>query len=308
MGEIKKPFFFCVSYDLKSWDVIQLDKLPNDIKYIINGSSNRPQNKKIEFSKKHITYKTYKKKFNKVVCHIKNGNTYLLNLTTKTNITSRNSLLDIYENSVAKYKIYYKNKFVSFSPETFIKISNDTIFAFPMKGTINAKKKNARSSIVNNKKELAEHIMIVDLLRNDLNIISKNVKVDKFRYIEKIKAGKNELLQASSIISGQLDTDWHKKIGDILVNILPAGSITGAPKRKTVEIIHEIEKYNRGYFTGIWGVYDGKNLDSAVLIRFIEKNKNGVQNQFIYKSGGGITLDSNVSDEYNEMIEKVYIA
>jgi para-aminobenzoate synthetase component 1 len=93
------------------------------------------------------------------------------------------------------------------------------------------------------------------------------------------------------------------------VNLLPAGSITGTPKRKTVEIIHEIEKYDRGFFTGIWGIYDGTSLDTAVLIRFIERKKNNTnnKNQYIYKSGGGITLDSDINNEYNEMIEKVYI-
>ena len=308
-GNTKKPFFFCISYDLKAWDVIPLDKLPKTIRYSINESKNTHQNHKIFISKKHLTFQTYKKKFNKVISQIQEGNTYLLNLTTKTNIKSKNSLLEIYEHSSAKYKIYYKNKFVSFSPETFIKISNNKIYTFPMKGTINSKVEDAHEKILNDQKELAEHTMIVDLLRNDLNIVSKNVIVDEFRYVETIKAGENKLLQVSSKISGELANNWHETIGDILVNLLPAGSITGTPKRKTVEIIHEIEKYDRGFFTGIWGIYDGTSLDTAVLIRFIERKKNNTnnKNQYIYKSGGGITLDSDINNEYNEMIEKVYI-
>ncbi len=304
-GTNKEPFFFCISYDLKSWDVISLKKLPPNIKYSIESTAENKSKQKMSIKKKYMHFSTYKKKFNKVIAHIKNGNTYLLNLTSKTKIETTHSLFDIYTNASAKYKIYYKDKFVSYSPETFVKISNNTISTFPMKGTINADTCNAKEKILANCKELAEHTMIVDLLRNDLNIVSKNVAVDHFRYVEKINAGHHELLQVSSMISGILDDNWHTKIGDILLNILPAGSITGAPKRKTIEIIKEIEKYNRGFFTGIWGIYDGEKLDSAVLIRFIEKSKKDTT--FIYKSGGGITLDSDVTDEYLEMIDKVYI-
>jgi len=92
-------------------------------------------------------------------------------------------------------------------------------------------------------------------------------------------------------------------MGDILLSLLPAGSISGAPKIKTLEIIKEVESYRRGFFTGVFGYFDGEQLDSAVMIRFIEQNPN----QLIYKSGGGITIDSNVSLEYQEMLEKVYL-
>jgi len=84
---------------------------------------------------------------------------------------------------------------------------------------------------------------------------------------------------------------------------LPAGSISGTPKKSTIEIIEIIEEYNRGYFSGIFGVYDGEKFDSGVMIRFIEKTDDG----YVYKSGGGITLDSNAEDEYNELLDKVYL-
>ncbi len=78
--------------------------------------------------------------------------------------------------------------------------------------------------------------MVVDLLRNDLGIVSNKIRVEKFRYIDKINAGNKELLQVSSKISGVLDKNWNEKIGDILTSILPAGSITGTPKKRTVDI------------------------------------------------------------------------
>jgi para-aminobenzoate synthetase component 1 len=88
-----------------------------------------------------------------------------------------------------------------------------------------------------------------------------------------------------------------------LFKLLPAGSISGAPKQKTVEIIKEAETHQRGYYTGVCGIFDGENLDSGVMIRYIE-NQNG---QLIYKSGGGITVNSEPDYEYNEMIDKIYV-
>ena len=76
------------------------------------------------------------------------------------------------------------------------------------------------------------------------------------------------------------------------------------PKKKTIEILEKIEGYERGFFSGVFGYFDGKELDSAVMIRYIEQDNNS---NLIYKSGGGITSDSDVLDEYNEMIDKVYI-
>jgi len=154
-----------------------------------------------------------------------------------------------------------------------------------------------------NEKEMAEHVMIVDLLRNDLSIVAKNVEVKKFRYIQKINAGEKELLQVSSHICGELSKNWRDHLGDILKALLPAGSISGAPKKSTLDIIDEVEKYERGFFSGIFGIFDGKSFDSGVMIRFVEKNADA----YIYKSGGGITLDSDAYLEYQEMQDKIYL-
>ncbi|MCK5853733.1 MAG: chorismate-binding protein, partial [Sulfurovaceae bacterium] len=98
-------------------------------------------------------------------------------------------------------------------------------------------------------------------------------------------------------------SDWRDNLGDILEQLLPAGSITGTPKRSTVDIINKIENYNRGFYTGVFGVFDGENLYSAVMIRFIEKK----ENKLYYKSGGGITIDSDARSEYEELIDKIYL-
>jgi para-aminobenzoate synthetase component 1 len=172
-----------------------------------------------------------------------------------------------------------------------------------MKGTIDASVENAKEKILSDEKEMAEHIMVVDLLRNDLSIVAKNIQVEDFRYIEHLKTGNKELLQVSSKITGQLPDEWRDDFGNIITALLPVGSITGTPKRSTIQIIESIEDYDRGFFTGIFGYFDGKDFDSAVMIRFIEKSDEGL----IYKSGGGITIESDSRSEYQEMLDKIYI-
>ena len=302
LGQKREPTFFVINFDMSEFYITPLKDLEEDILYQIDNPK-KESHEDIEYSFEVVDFKRYKKAFHEVKEHIKSGNTYLLNLTFPSKLYTNKTLKEIYEKSDAKYKLYFKNRFVCFSPEKFIEIKNNKIYTFPMKGTIDAKVKNAKDKILSNQKEMAEHVMVVDLLRNDLNIVSKNVKVEKFRYIDRIKAGERELLQVSSKISGNLEGGWQDRLGTILVSLLPAGSISGTPKRKTVEIIKNVEKYERGYFTGVFGMFDGANLKSAVMIRFLEK----IDGHLYYKSGGGITIDSDLESEYNELKEKIYI-
>ena len=251
----------------------------------------------------HVSFEEYKKALKKVKKEIKKGNTYLLNLTFETKLEGDIDLESIFHNANAPFKLHVKDKFVCYSPERFVQIKDNQISTYPMKGTIEASIPHAMERILANQKEMSEHTMVVDLLRNDLGIVGKNIQVEKFRYIDKINAGEKELLQVSSKITADLDENWHENLGDIVKKMLPAGSITGTPKRKTVEIIKEIENYERGFFTGVFGYYDGKSFDSAVMIRFIEKKEDG----YVFKSGGGITIESDALSEYEEMKDKVYV-
>lgn len=250
-----------------------------------------------------VSYEVYCKGFDMIMRHILNGDTYLLNFTQPTFVDTNLSPEEIFLLSRAPYKIYLKDKFVCFSPEPFIRIENGKIASFPMKGTIEAGDEKADEQILTNTKELAEHNTIVDLIRNDLSIKARNVKVEQFRYLERIHTHQKDLWQVSSRITGDLPANYPSFIGDILFGMLPAGSVSGAPKKKTLEIIRAAEGYERGYYTGVFGVFDGENLDSCVLIRYLE-NENGKP---IYKSGGGITFLSKAEDEYTEMIKKVYV-
>jgi para-aminobenzoate synthetase component 1 len=259
--------------------------------------------KDFTFSKSPVDFKTYKKALDKILEQIRSGNTYLINLTFKTPVKSSFSLREIFTYSRAKFKLYFKDAFTCFSPERFVEIEGNTIATYPMKGTIDANLKDAKKKILADEKEMAEHVMIVDLMRNDLGIVGSEVKVEKFRYVEKIKAGKKDLLQVSSKITATLPEDWRDNIGTLLAQLLPAGSITGTPKRSTVDNIEEVEDFERGFYTGVFGVFDGESLRSGVMIRFIEKR----DDKLYYKSGGGITIDSDAKSEYEELIDKIYL-
>ena len=163
------------------------------------------------------------------------------------------------------------NLFVCFSPETFVRIKNGRIYSYPMKGTLDASLPDAEKQLMEDQKEAAEHATIVDLIRNDLSRVAENVRVDKYRYIDVLHTNKGDILQTSSEISGRLPEDYRQHLGEILDAQLPAGSITGAPKDKTMQIIHEAEGYDRGFYTGIMGIYDQGELNSAVMIRFVEE-------------------------------------
>lgn len=172
-----------------------------------------------------------------------------------------------------------------------------------MKGTMDASIPEAFRLLASDPKEDAEHNTIVDLIRNDLSMVSSKVRVKRFKYIEKIRTHQGELLQMSSEITGELPGEYRRRLGNILFRLLPAGSICGAPKKKTMEIILNTEGYERGFYTGIFGHFDGLNLDSAVAIRYLEKQGE----QLVFKSGGGITFQSEADKEYKEMQNKVYV-
>ncbi|MEA1953780.1 MAG: aminodeoxychorismate synthase component I [Campylobacterota bacterium] len=306
LGQSTTPFLFVVSYDKNKIFAQPLHDLGEDIYYKLENWRNYPAKKRMvnfTFSKSPISFPLYKKALTRVIEEIRSGNTYLLNLTFKTPIETDLSLKEIFTYARAKFKLYFKDEFICFSPERFVNIEKNRISTYPMKGTIDANIPHAKERILADKKEMAEHIMIVDLMRNDLSIIGSEVKVEAFRTVEQIKAGEKELLQVSSKITAKLPANWKSNIGTLLHQILPAGSISGTPKKSTIDIIHHIEDYDRGFYTGVFGVFDGQSLRSSVMIRFIEKKNH----KLFYKSGGGVTIDSTAKSEYTELLDKIYL-
>lgn len=307
MGAEGKPFVFIIDFDFEKPlifdynDATELLWKTAELSNFISPAINKPS--EIKWTNFPVDFKEYEKAFSVVQNSIQNGDTYLLNLTMPTRIETNLSLEEIFYLSNAPYKIWLKDQFVCFSPEIFVRIKDGIISSFPMKGTIDANIRDAERQLLDDKKEMAEHHTIVDLIRNDLSMVATEVKVEQLMYIDRVQTNKGDLLQMSSQISGKLLCNYQQSIGSIISRLLPAGSICGAPKEKTVEIIKNCETYDRGYFTGIFGVFDGNNLDSCVMIRYLEQDVN----QLTFKSGGGITFQSDCVSEYNELIRKVYV-
>ncbi|NOT37684.1 MAG: aminodeoxychorismate synthase component I [Saprospiraceae bacterium] len=297
-------FFFALDFEKNSGIVVPLHKiLESPVKYSFHSQSNLQWKQKIFINKSPVSFEIFKGKFKKILNHIENGNSYLCNLCFQTPIQSSISLEDIFTYAQAPYKFIYQNKFTVFSPERFIRIHDNTITTNPMKGTILAEIPNAEAMLQSNQKEIYEHNTIVDLLRNDLSIVADKVKVTRLQYLEKIKTNNNTLIQMSSEIQGHVKKMYQNEFGTLLDKVLPAGSICGAPKLKTCEIIKDTEAIIRNYYTGVFGECKDNTLDCAVAIRFIEK----VDNQYYFRSGGGITSMSIAKDEYEEMLNKIYV-
>ncbi len=275
--------------------------------YDIGGRTNvafgEPVPAAIEFSLSPPQFSDYKPKFDTVWSHLVYGDSYLANLTMKTEVSTSHSLRDIFFLTRARYRLWFDEQFLVFSPETFIRIDKGAISAYPMKGTIDAALPDAKQTILNDLKETAEHVTIVDLIRNDLSTVANSVSVTRFRYVEEIRTRQKNLLQVSSEICGTLESGYERRLGTILTTLLPAGSVSGAPKRKTLEILRKAEREPRGYYTGVVGLFDGETLDSGVMIRFLERSGD----KLYYRSGGGITVQSDARIEYQEAIDKVYV-
>ena len=305
-GKGKKPFLFAVNFEMSEGIFLERPFSQSEVLFYVremytNAESNKI-NKNFHFSATPLTYPEYKQKFDIIHNNLLKGNSYLTNLTIKTPVTFNLSLDEIFKYSDAPYKILIRDKFVCFSPERFVKISGNRISTNPMKGTINASIPNAEQIILNDYKETAEHNTIVDLLRNDLSMVATNVRVNRFRYIDHIKTNISDILQVSSEITGTIKEN-PDNLGDIIFRMLPAGSISGAPKDATIQSIKAAEQEPRGYYTGIFGYYNGTELDTAVMIRYIEKE--GDKDYF--RSGGGITAYSDCLSEYNEVLNKIYL-
>lgn len=252
----------------------------------------------------------YIKSIRKIKKFISDGETYQINYTVKGKFNFSGDVVSFFSNLVFNQSAKYialinlgDEILISISPELFFHTNLKTIISKPMKGTISRginyqndlmKKHELENSIKNQ----AENVMIVDLLRNDLGRICKfdSVQTSKLFEIEKYES----LYQMISTIKGKLNKAI--KFSDIIKNIFPCGSITGAPKIRTMEIIKKLEKEERGVYTGAIGLFLPNDLIFNVAIRTIQldsklkKGKIGL--------GSGIVWDSKPDKEYNEVLLK----
>ncbi|CAH1000446.1 Isochorismate synthase MenF [Neolewinella maritima] len=300
-----QPFFFLLDFELleprlyteSEWREQQL------VSFAFPGGEGgvRAQRDAVSLTAHPIPTRRYREAFDLVQSGLQRGDSFLTNLTFATPIDLQGSLEAVYGNVSAKYRVWLPERFVAFSPETFITIdAAGFIRTSPMKGTA-LDTPAARSELVNDPKEVAEHATIVDLLRNDLSQVARGVRVSAYRYLRALETHEGGLVQTSSDIGANLPEEWREQLGYTLLRLLPAGSVSGAPKPATLDLIRRAEGEQRGYYCGIAGYYDGRALDTCVLIRFIEQRDQA----YYFRSGGGITARSNWASEYAELNAKI---
>lgn len=262
------------------------------------------------FPRPKISFDEYKKGFEEIKSEISNGNTYEVNYTFDFEIETNYESEEIYNHFLkyqkTPYNAFIKNAYeeiLSFSPELFFRKKGNKVFTKPMKGTIERGKtpeedlKNIEF-LKNDIKNRAENVMIVDLLRNDLGKISKtgSVKVPKLFDIETHKT----LHQMTSEIESILNKDTT--LYEIFDAIFPCGSITGAPKISTMNIIDKVEKGKRNVYCGAIGIIHEDFCEFSVPIRILQKQNN--KTNYTYRAGGAIVWDSEVVNEWKEAILK----
>lgn len=308
-GRTGESFFFLIDYRGRECLIDDLDPgSPAPFFASLSGRVNRPFPPKtpeeVRLTARPESYADYSRRFETIREGLRHGDSYLANLTLRTPIDPEGDPATLLSQLRAKYVVWLPERFLCFSPEPFVRISPDGIIhSHPMKGTIDAMLPDAEAQILADPKEQAESATIVDLIRNDLSFVATGVRVERYRYVERVETAKGALLQVSSEISGQLSSGWPARLGTLLDRLLPAGSITGAPKASTITLIDRAERHERGFYTGICGCFDGKSLDTGVLIRFIERQGD----RYYYHAGGGITINSDCRSEYEEVIEKIYL-
>ncbi|MGM9806087.1 MAG: aminodeoxychorismate synthase component I [Candidatus Aphodosoma sp.] len=309
-----QPFLFFVDYELSDGRLILDPERQTEVGWQIGGRGNVSALSLCyvqgsRFVPKPVNAGEYARKFRCISYALHRGDTFLANLTVKTALDTDFSLEEIFLRSRSPYRLLVPGEFVCFSPETFVRIEHGKIMCFPMKGTISGKIPDAENIILSDYKETCEHNTIVDFIRSDLARVGRNVRVERFRYIDRLETSHGDVLQVSSKVVADLSDGWRCSLGDIIRNLLPAGSICGAPRESTLRVIREAEGEPRGYYTGIIGYFDGENFDSAVMIRFIEQRSSadGKETELYFRSGGGITINSDCNAEYEEVLEKVYL-
>ena len=263
--------------------------------------------------------KNHKKNICKAKEHILNGDIFQINLcrliTGSFTGCPRTLALEMFKFHNPKYGCYLEQRkkngwriIISLSPECFFKANfkKNLIYTYPMKGTLGINK--PKHILINSKKDLAELNMITDLMRNDLGRISipNGVKVINERKVEK----HSTVWQTISEIKAELQKGLTSN--QIITSLFPAGSITGAPKIQAMKLIDKLENFSRGPYTGSV-IVNSKNNDTlaSVLIRTLVLNLDSLgpkaKGSAEYGVGGGITLQSNPEDEWNETISKAKV-
>lgn len=253
--------------------------------------------------------KKYCEMVEKAKKHIYEGDIFQIVLSNRLSAKFDGSLLNIYRVlrtiNPSPYMFYFSGsdmEVAGASPETLVKLENEILHTFPLAGTRPRGKTfeedlQLEKELLADEKELAEHNMLVDLGRNDLGKISKfgSVQVEKLHSIERY----SHVMHIGSVVRGEIKNNFDAL--DAIESVLPAGTLSGAPKIRACEIISELENNKRGIYGGAIGYIDFTgNMDTCIAIRIIYK-KNG---KIFVRSGAGIVADSVPEKEFQECLNK----
>ncbi len=245
--------------------------------------------------------------------YIREGDIFQIVLSNRLSASFEGSLLNTYRVlrtiNPSPYMFYFSGTDVEVagaSPETLVKLENGVLHTFPLAGTrprgkTDEEDKALERDLLCDEKELAEHNMLVDLGRNDLGKISKfgTVEVEKLHSVERF----SHVMHIGSTVKGIIRDD--KDALDAIEAVLPAGTLSGAPKIRACQLIGELENNKRGIYGGAIGYIDfAGNMDTCIAIRIAYK-KNG---KVFVRSGAGIVADSDPEKEYQECINKAKAA
>jgi len=286
---------------LNEWKSLWMKEVP-EVKVPFEFPENR--NEAVAF-----TEEGFMKAVQRIQEYIGAGDVFQVNLSTRQEKTLQTHPLEIYtslrEINPSPYMGYLEFgdfQIVSGSPELLIKKQGNEVSTRPIAGTRSRGKneqedESLAKELIENEKERAEHVMLVDLERNDLGRVCKygTVEVDEFMVIEKY----SHVMHIVSNVRGEVETD--KDAFDLVRAVFPGGTITGAPKIRTMEIIEELEPVRRGIYTGSigWIGYSG-DMELNIVIRTLLA-KDG---QAYVQAGAGIVIDSNPKYEYEESLKK----
>ncbi len=241
--------------------------------------------------------------------HIREGDVFQIVLSNRLETEYEGSLLNTYcslrELNPSPYMFYFSGsdmEVAGASPETLVKLEDGTLHTFPLAGTrprgrTEEEDRALEADLLSDAKELAEHDMLVDLGRNDIGKISSfgTVKVEKYHSVERF----SHVMHIGSAVSGQIREGLDAL--DVLDAVLPAGTLSGAPKIRACQLINDIENNKRGIYGGAIGYIDFTgNLDTCIAIRIAYK-KNG---KVFVRTGAGIVADSVPEREHQECIDK----
>lgn len=304
---------WCLTVDhqeKKTWLLAENETLIDWIQSIINKPKNFTPFKITQPFESNFTFSDYEKAFNRIQYHILEGNVYQVNLCQRFSATYTGSLWDAYRQlrkiNPAPFSVFFnlgEQAILSLSPERFLKVTKGVVETKPIKGTI-ARGKNATEDqqfatiLQNSEKDLAENLMIVDLLRNDLGKCCEpgSIQVPKLAALESFP----QVHHLVSTITGRLKKDTHA--ADLLQHCFPGGSITGAPKQSAMQIIESLEPHRRSVYCGSLGYLNfNGDMDTNIAIRTFIADKTKIH----CYAGGGIVADSQLETEYQESLRKV---